>query len=69
MPGDISQAGETITVLEASTGKVLSTHKAAPVEVMFSPNTNPPIAHITNMLEGTVWMAAWNQKSKSFSFE
>jgi len=78
MPGDISQAGETITVLEANTGKVLSTHKvslkaspsrAAPVEVMFSPNTNPPIAHITNMLEGTVWMAAWNPKSKSFSFE
>ena len=78
MPGDISQAGETITVLEANTGKVLSTHKvslkaspskAAPVEVMFSPNANPSIAHITNMLEGTVWMAAWNPKSKSFSFE
>jgi DNA-binding beta-propeller fold protein YncE len=78
MPGDISQAGETITVLEAITGKVLSTHKvslkaspskAAPVEVMFSPRANPPIAHITNMLEGTLWMAAWNPKSKSFSFE
>ncbi len=78
MPGDISQAGETITVLEANTGKVLSTHKvslkaspskAAPVEVMFSPHANPPIAHITNMLEGTLWMAAWNPKSKSFSFE
>ena len=78
MPGDISQAGETITVLEAKTGKVLSTHKvslkaspskAAPVEVMFSPRANPPIAHITNMLEGTLWMAAWNPKSKSFSFE
>jgi hypothetical protein len=78
MPGDISQAGETITVLEANTGKVLSTHKvslkaspskAAPVEVMFSPHSNPPIAHITNMLEGTVWVAAWNPMSKSFSFE
>jgi hypothetical protein len=78
MPGDISQAGETITVLEANTGKVLSTHKvslkaspskAAPVEVMFSPHANPPIAHITNMLEGTLWVAAWNPMSKSFSFE
>jgi len=78
MPGDISQAGETITALEAKTGKVLSTHKvslkaspskAAPVEVMFSPRANPPIAHITNMLEGTLWMAAWNPKSTSFSFE
>lgn len=78
MPGDISQAGETITVLEANTGKVLSTHKvslkaspskAAPVEVMFSPHANPPVAHITNMLEGTLWMAVWSPKSKSFSFE
>jgi DNA-binding beta-propeller fold protein YncE len=78
MPGNLSEAGETITVLEASTGNVLSTHKvshkaspskAAPVEVMFSPGTNPPIAHITNMLEGTLWMASWDPKSKSFSFE
>jgi DNA-binding beta-propeller fold protein YncE len=78
MPGNLSEAGETITVLEASTGNVLSTHKvshkaspskAAPVEVMFSPRTNPPIAHITNMLESTLWMAAWDPKSKIFSFE
>ena len=78
MPGNLSDAGETITVIEASTGKVLSTHKvsrkaspskAAPVEVMFSPRTNPPVAHITNMLEGTLWMTAWDPKAKSFSFE
>ena len=78
MPGDMSEAGETITVLEASSGKVLSTHKvslkaspskAAPVEVMFSPRADPPIAHITNMLEGTLWMAAWDSRSKSFTFE
>lgn len=78
MPGNLSEAGETITVLEASTGNVLSTHKvshkaspskAAPVEVMFSPGTNPPIAHITNMLESTLWMAAWDPTSKRFSFE
>ncbi|MER3425609.1 MAG: hypothetical protein C4293_22640 [Nitrospiraceae bacterium] len=78
MPGDLSEAGETITVLEASTGKVLSTHKvslkaspskAAPVEVMFSPGTNPPVAHITNMLEGTLWVTAWDPKAKSFTFD
>jgi DNA-binding beta-propeller fold protein YncE len=78
MPGDLSVAGETITVLEASTGKVLSTHKvslkpspskAAPVEVMFSPRTNPPVAHITNMLEGTLWVTAWDPTTKSFRFE
>jgi DNA-binding beta-propeller fold protein YncE len=76
-PPDLSEPGETITVLEASSGKVVSTHKvslkpspakAAPVEVMFSPLTNPPVAHITNMFEGTLWMAAWDPKSKNFSF-
>jgi len=48
---DMSDQGDTVTVLEAKTGKVLSTHqvaskptpaKSAPVEVMFSPNSTPP---------------------------
>lgn len=78
MPGNPSEAGETITALQASTGAVLSTHKvslkatpskAAPMEVMFSSHADPPVAHITNMLEGTLWMAAWDPKSKSFTFE
>lgn len=78
MPGNLSEAGETITALQASTGTVLSTHKvslkdspskAAPVEVMFSPRADPPVAHITNMLEGTLWMAAWDPKSASFTVE
>jgi DNA-binding beta-propeller fold protein YncE len=74
---DMSESGETVTVLEASTGNVLSTHKvstkpspanAAPVEVMFAPNANPPVAHITNMLEGTLWTGIWDPKTKTFSF-
>jgi len=78
MPGNLAEAGETITVLEARSGKVLSTHKvslkpspskAAPVEVMFSPQTNPPVVHITNMLEGTLWSGVWNSQSKDFSFQ
>jgi DNA-binding beta-propeller fold protein YncE len=74
---DMSESGDTVTVLEASTGKVLSTHKistkpspakSAPVEVMFSPNANPPVVHITNMLEGTLWAGVWDPKAKAFSF-
>jgi len=74
---DMSESGETVTVLEASTGKVLSTHKistkpspanSAPVEVMFAPNANPPIVHITNMMEGTLWAGVWDPKTKTFSF-
>lgn len=75
---DMSEAGESITVIEAGSGRVLSTHKvsskpspakAAPVEVMFSPNANPPVVHITNMLEGTLWSGTWDANTKSFSFQ
>ena len=74
---DMTDLGDSVTVLEASTGKVLSTHKigsklasgkSAPVEVVFSPNADPPVVHITNMAEGTLWAGLWNPESKSFSF-
>jgi DNA-binding beta-propeller fold protein YncE len=74
---DLGDPGETVTVLEASTGNVLSTHKVsrkpspsgeAPVEVMFFHHANPPVAYITNMFGGTLWMAVWNPSSKSFDF-
>jgi DNA-binding beta-propeller fold protein YncE len=74
---DMSEAGETVTVLEASTGNVLSTHKvstkpspakAAPVEIMFAPKADPPVVHITNMLEGTLWAGTWTPTTQTFSF-
>ncbi|MDO9120034.1 MAG: YncE family protein [Nitrospira sp.] len=74
---DMSEVGESVTVLEASTGNVLSTHKistkpspakSAPVEIMFSPKADPPVVHITNMMEGTLWAGVWDPKARSFSF-
>ncbi len=74
---DMSEVGDTVTVLEASTGTVLSTHaiaatpspaKSAPVEIAFSPNATPPVVHITNMMEGTLWAGVWNPESYAFSF-
>lgn len=35
---------------------------------MFAPNANPPVVHITNMMEGTLWAGLWDPSSKSFSF-
>ena len=76
-PSDMGDPGETVTVLEASSGKVLSTHKvslkpspskAAPVEVMFSHGAEPPVVHITVMLEGTLWAGVWNPGSNDFGF-
>ena len=73
---DMSDAGDSVTVIEASTGTVLSTHrvsskpaKSAPVEVMFAPNSNPPVVHITNMMEATLWVGTWDAASTSFSFQ
>ena len=71
---DLKSAGESVTVLEASTGRVLSTHKltikpdakSAPVEVAFHPARS--VAYITNMLEAALWQGAWNGGRKAFDF-
>lgn len=77
-PTDLGDAGETITVIEASTGKVLSTHKVstkpspsreAPVEVLFMPRSNPPVAYITNMFGSTLWAATWDSASQDFAVQ
>ncbi|MFQ5785453.1 MAG: YncE family protein [Alphaproteobacteria bacterium] len=75
---DLGDPGETITVLKASTGDVLSSHKVsnkpspsgeAPVEILFVPGSNPPTAYITNMYGGTVWAAVWNAAAEDFDVE
>jgi len=72
---DLGDAGETVTVLRASTGEVLRAHKvsnkpspsgAAPVEILFVPGASPPLAYITNMYGGTLWAAAWNVAEQAF---
>ena len=71
---DLKNAGESVTVLEASTGRVLSTHKitmkpeakSAPVEVVFHPAR--PMAYVTNMLEAALWKGAWDTTRKTFDF-
>ena len=72
---DLGDAGEVISAVEASTGKVLGTYKMskkaspsgeAPVEVLFVPGANPPVAYVTNMFGGTLWTAAWNTQKKDF---
>jgi len=72
---DLGDPGEYITVVEASTGNVLSSHKVsgkaspsgeAPVEILFVPGASPPLAYITNMFGGTLWSATWNAQKKDF---
>ena len=72
---DLGDAGEVISAVEASSGKVLGTYKVsnkpspaknAPVEILFVPRANPPIAYVTNMYEATLWTATWNASKKDF---
>ncbi|MEE8203669.1 MAG: YncE family protein [Alphaproteobacteria bacterium] len=72
---DLTEPGETITVIEASTGKPLSSHKVsdkpspagvAPVEVLFVPGSSPPVAYITNMFGASLWAATWDPGKKDF---
>jgi hypothetical protein len=74
---DLGDAGETITLIQASSGKVLSTHKmsnkpspsgVAPVEAVFLPKANPARVYINTMFGGTVWSGVWNGISQNFSF-
>lgn len=75
---DLTDPGETITVIEASTGKPLNSHKlsdkpspsgVAPVEILFIPGTTPPVAYVTNMFGASVWGAFWNPAKKDFDVQ
>jgi DNA-binding beta-propeller fold protein YncE len=73
---DLGDAGEMVTAIEASTGKVLESYKMstkaspsgeAPVEVVFVPGATPPVAYVTNMYGGTLWTATWDAAKKGFN--
>ncbi len=73
---DLGDAGETITAIEASTGKITGTYKLsrkaspsgeAPVEVLFVPGSNPPVAYVTNVYGGTLWTATWSTEANDFT--
>ena len=77
-PTDLADAGETISALEMSTGKAMSSYKLsskpspageAPVEVTFMPGSNPPVAYATNMYGGTLWAATWDAAKQNFDVQ
>jgi DNA-binding beta-propeller fold protein YncE len=77
-PSDLGDPGETVTVIEATSGKVLSTHKlsskpspsgSAPVEAVFVPHANPPMAYVAAMFEGKLWAATWQVNHHNFDFK
>lgn len=69
---DMSAVGDTLEIVELSTGKhlgginIAEKKGAAPVEVLFVPNTDPPVAYITSMMEDALVAAVWNPATKTF---
>ncbi len=72
---DFGDPGNTLGIIEASTGKNLGTvsvtdkpapNNIAPVEVVFVPMTDPPVAWVTNMNDASLWVVSWNPKTKTF---
>ena len=68
----LDDPGSTVTVVEFSSGEVLSTipvtkdmsNPGAPVEIFFHPEF--PVAYVTGMLESSLWALIWDTESKSF---
>ena len=63
----------SVSVIEFSTGEVLSTielaknpdEPSAPVEVMFHPDM--PLAYVSAMLDGTIWTLSWDENTQTFT--
>ncbi len=70
---DMSGAGHTVEIIKASTGEYLgglpvSEKKGtAPVETVFVPKSDPPIAYVTNMMESSLWAVIWDAPTETFS--
>jgi DNA-binding beta-propeller fold protein YncE len=74
-PSDMNAVGDYLTVIEASSNKVIGEIRvseegaegpAAPVEVLFVPDSNPPLAYVTNMHSNSLWTVQWNTETESF---
>jgi len=72
---DLKDPGDSISVIELSTGKALASVKVsnkpspageAPVEILFVPGSNPPVAYVTNMYGGSLWTLTWNPAKQTF---
>ena len=72
---DFSGTGHTIEVIKASTGEYLGSiavsdkKGAAPVETIFVPGSDPPVAYVTNMMSNTLWAAVWDKERETFTTE
>ena len=72
---DLGSPGDSLTVIRLSDHAVLDSVKVsdapspsgeAPVEVLFVPGSNPPVAYVTNMFGASLSSLVWNADSETF---
>ena len=72
---ELKDPGENLAVFAASTMEPVDTLKVsnkpspsgeAPVEILFVPGAEPPVAYVTNMYGGSLWTATWNPDRQAF---
>jgi DNA-binding beta-propeller fold protein YncE len=73
--GDLSDPHEFVSIVDATTYEPLGTKRLslkpegsgeAPVEVLFAPVADVPVAYVTNMFGGTLWTMTWNEGTGDF---
>jgi len=73
--GDLKTPDESVTVLEASSNKILGKIKlstkpspsgVAPVELLVVPGRKSPIVYVTNMFGHSLWTLSWDEATKEF---
>lgn len=72
---DFGDPGDELGIIEASTGRSLGSvrvtdkprpNNVAPVEVIYVPQSDPPVAWVTNMNDATLWSVGWNPETGEF---
>jgi DNA-binding beta-propeller fold protein YncE len=72
---DLGAVGDSLEVIKASTGEHLGSLRtsekegAAPVETVFVPHSDPPVAYVTNMMTHTLAAAVWNPQTQDFDIQ
>ena len=73
--GDMKDVRDSVTVVRASDHEVLGQIRLsekpapageAPVEILFVPGANPPVAYVTNMFGASLWTLTWNPATQDF---
>ena len=73
--GDLKKPREELTVVEASTHRILGKLKmsekkspsgVAPVELLRVPGSKPAVVYVTNMFDASLWTAIWNPGTQNF---